>query len=64
MFFLYTLFGSVLMLLAIFYIYFTVGTTNYEILLTYPFSFVEERLLWLAFFASFAAKVPMLPLHI
>jgi proton-translocating NADH-quinone oxidoreductase chain M len=64
MFFLYTLIGSVLMLLAILYIYFTVGTTDYEALLTFNFTFKEQIWLWLAFFASFASKVPMLPLHI
>jgi NADH:ubiquinone oxidoreductase subunit 4 (subunit M) len=56
MFFLYTLFGSVLMLLSILYIYFQVGTTDYEILLTYPFTFTEQRFIWLAFFASFCFK--------
>ena len=64
MFFLYTLFGSVLMLLSILYIYFTVGTTDYEILLTHHFSTIEQRFIWLAFFASFASKIPMLPVHI
>ena len=64
MFFLYTLFGSVLMLLSILYIYFTVGTTDYEILLTHNFSTIEQRFIWLAFFASFASKIPMLPVHI
>jgi len=64
MFFLYTLFGSVLMLLSILYIYFQVGTTDYEVLLTYPFTFTEQRFIWLAFFASFASKIPMLPVHI
>lgn len=64
MFFLYTLFGSVLMLLAILYIYFTVGSTDYETLLAFNFSSGEQKLIWLAFFASFASKVPMLPVHI
>jgi proton-translocating NADH-quinone oxidoreductase chain M len=64
MFFLYTLFGSVLMLLAILYIYFKVGSTDYETLLSFNFSNLEQKLLWLAFFASFASKVPMLPVHI
>jgi len=64
MFFLYTLLGSVLMLLSILYIYFQVGTTDYEMLLVYPFTFVEQRFIWLAFFASFASKIPMLPVHI
>merc|ERR1712032_1256198 len=63
-FFLYTLLGSVLMLLAILYIYTKVGTTNYEVLLTYSFSIEEQRILWLAFFFSFATKVPMVPVHL
>ena len=64
MFFLYTLLGSVLMLLSILYIYFRVGTTDYETLLAFNFTEEEQRFLWLAFFASFASKVPMLPVHI
>ena len=64
MFFLYTLLGSVLMLLSILYIYSEVGTTDYEALLTHNFSFTEQKILFLAFFASFASKVPMLPVHI
>lgn len=63
-FFLYTLFGSVLMLLAILVIYFNVGTTDYQILLTTEFSQNRQLILWLAFFASFAVKVPMVPVHI
>jgi len=64
MFFLYTLFGSVLMLLAILFIFYSKGTTDYEILLTCTFTFKEQCFIWLAFFASFASKVPMLPVHI
>ena len=64
MLFLYTLLGSVLMLLSILYVYFRVGTTDYETLLAYNFTFNEQRFIWLAFFASFASKVPMLPVHI
>ena len=63
-FFLYTLLGSVLMLLGILYILYQVGTTDYEILLTYILTEKEQKLLWLAFFASFATKVPMIPVHI
>lgn len=63
-FFLYTLFGSVLMLLAILLIYFQAGTTDLQILLTTQFSEKRQILLWLAFFASFAVKVPMVPVHI
>jgi NADH-quinone oxidoreductase subunit M len=64
MFFLYTLLGSVLMLLAILYIYYQAGTTDYQILLTTTFDPEVQKLLWLAFFTSFAVKVPMLPVHI
>jgi NADH:ubiquinone oxidoreductase subunit 4 (subunit M) len=63
-FFLYTLFGSVLMLLAILLIYFQTGTTDLEVLYTSIFSETRQLLLWLAFFASFAVKVPMVPVHI
>ena len=63
-FFLYTLFGSVLMLLAILLIYFQAGTTDLEVLYTTSFSETRQLLLWLAFFASFAVKVPMVPVHI
>lgn len=63
-FFLYTLLGSVLMLLGIIYIYKEVGTTHVEILLTTHFNENLQKILWLAFFASFAVKVPMVPVHI
>jgi proton-translocating NADH-quinone oxidoreductase chain M len=63
-FFIYTLFGSVLMLLAILIIYFQTGTTDLLALLSTSFSEKRQILLWLAFFASFAVKVPMVPVHI
>ena len=63
-FFLYTLLGSVLMLIATLYILEQVGTTDYEILLTFSFSEIEQKFLWFAFFLSFASKVPMIPLHL
>lgn len=63
-FFLYTLIGSVLMLLSILYIYYQVGTTDYEILLTFKFSLQEQKILWFTFFLAFAAKVPMIPAHL
>lgn len=62
-FFLYTLLGSVLMLLAIIYIYFDVGSTNIPLALTTRFDPFIQTWLWLAFFASFAVKVPMWPVH-
>ena len=63
-FFLYTLLGSVLMLLSIIYIYIQVGTTDYEILLSFKFSEFEQKILWFTFFLAFAAKVPMVPVHL
>jgi len=64
-FFLYTLLGSVLMLLAILAVYFQTGTTDIEYALNHSDLFPAglQRWLWLAFFASFAVKVPMWPVH-
>ena len=62
-FFLYTLTGSVFMLLAIIYIYWEAGTTNVADLLSYNFTYSEQFYLWLAFFASFMVKIPMWPFH-
>jgi NADH-quinone oxidoreductase subunit M len=62
-FFLYTLAGSVLMLIAILTIYLTAGTTDIPTLLKYAFPQSLQLWLWLAFFASFAVKVPMWPVH-
>ena len=62
-FFLYTLAGSVFMLLAIIYIYWNAGTTDVQYLLNYQFSKNEQIILWLAFFASFVVKIPMWPFH-
>jgi proton-translocating NADH-quinone oxidoreductase chain M len=52
------------MLLALLFIYFQTGSTDLQILLTTEFSEKRQILLWLAFFASFAVKVPMVPVHI
>ena len=62
-FFLYTLLGSVLMLLAMLAIYFDAGTTDIPTLLGHGFPTGLQTWLWLAFFASFAVKVPMWPVH-
>ena len=62
-FFLYTLLGSVLMLLAILAMYFEAGTTDIPALMKYGFPLGMQTWLWLAFFASFAVKVPMWPVH-
>jgi NADH-quinone oxidoreductase subunit M len=62
-FFLYTLTGSVLMLLAIMAVYLTAGTTDIPKLLRFAFDPGLQTWLWLAFMASFAVKVPMWPVH-
>jgi len=62
--FFYTLFGSVLMLIGIMSIYIEVGTTDYQTLLLADFDKEKQKFLWLAFFLSFASKIPMAPLHI
>ena len=63
-FFIYTLLGSVVMLISIIYILEQVGTTDYETLLTFSFSELEQKFLWFSFFLSFASKVPMVPVHL
>ena len=62
-FFLYTLTGSVLMLLAILAIYLQAGTSDIPSLLKFVLPANIQYWLWLAFFASFAVKVPMWPVH-
>ena len=62
-FFLYTLLGSVLMLLALLYMYLDAGTTDIPALMRHSFDPGVQKWLWLAFFASFAVKVPMWPVH-
>ena len=62
-FFLYTLLGSVLMLLAMLWMWHTAGTTSIPELKTFAFAPEAQTLLWLAFFASFAVKMPMWPVH-
>ncbi len=62
-FFLYTLLGSVLMLLALMAMYWNAGTTDIPTLLAHKFPAGMQTWLWLAFFASFAVKMPMWPVH-
>ena len=62
-FFLYTLLGSVLMLIAIMAMYWAAGTTDIIQLLAFKFPSSMQYWLWLAFFASFAVKMPMWPVH-
>ena len=62
-FFLYTLLGSVLMLLAMLWMAHETGTTSIPELKKYAFDPAVQPFLWLAFFASFAVKMPMWPVH-
>lgn len=62
-FFLYTLLGSLLMLIAMMYMSITAGTTSIPELMAYDFPAHVQTWLWLAFFASFAVKMPMWPVH-
>jgi len=62
-FFLYTLLGSVLMLLAVMAMYWHTGTTDIPTLMTAKFPADMQWWLWFAFFASFAVKLPMWPVH-
>ncbi|WP_188064027.1 NADH-quinone oxidoreductase subunit M [Sphingobium sp. KCTC 72723] len=62
-FFLYTLFGSVLMLIAMMWMVHEAGTTDIPTLMAYNFPVHAQTWLFLAFFASFAVKMPMWPVH-
>jgi len=62
-FFLYTLLGSVLMLIAMLWMANEAGTTSIPVLMAYDFDPGVQSWLWLAFFASFAVKMPMWPVH-
>ncbi len=62
-FFLFTLLGSVLLLVAMAWMYFTAGTTDIPTLQATKFAANAQTWLWLAFFASFAVKMPMWPVH-
>jgi NADH-quinone oxidoreductase subunit M len=62
-FFLYTLLGSVLMLLAIMAMYWEAGTTDIPSLLHHSFPLTLQKWAWFAFLASFAVKLPMWPVH-
>jgi NADH-quinone oxidoreductase subunit M len=62
-FFLYTFTGSVLMLIAILSIFYMTGSTDLPVIVDFSFTLTVQKWLWLAFFASFAVKVPMWPVH-
>ena len=62
--FIYTLFGSLFLLLALIMIFLETGTTDYQVLLTMAISINREQVLWLALFCSLAIKIPMIPFHL
>jgi NADH-quinone oxidoreductase subunit M len=62
-FFLYTFLGSVFMLVALIYMYLKAGTYDLSALYALPLTSMEQTLIFLAFFAAFAVKVPMVPVH-
>jgi NADH-quinone oxidoreductase subunit M len=62
-FFLYTLAGSILMLLAVLAVWYTAGSTDFSVILQTQYSGRMQFWLFLAFLASFAVKVPMWPVH-
>lgn len=62
--FFYTICGSLPLLFALLYIYNITGTCDLEKLNCYTFSFEQQLFFWLAFFLSFATKIPMFPFHI
>jgi proton-translocating NADH-quinone oxidoreductase chain M len=64
LFFMYTLVGSLLMLFAILYLGYVAGSTDLQVLLETPLDPTVQVLLFLAFFASFAAKFPLIPFHL
>jgi NADH-ubiquinone oxidoreductase chain 4 len=61
--FLYTLAGSLFMLLAIMVIYYNIGSTDFMMVSLANISLDSQKLLWLAFFLSFAVKTPLAPFH-
>lgn len=63
-FFFYTLFGSILMFSLLIWLYYVYGTTNINVLELYRFSFVAQVFMFIAFFSSFAVKIPMMPVHL
>ena len=62
--FFYTLFGSILMLFAILVINLQLGSLDYQVLFLCNFTETKQKFLWLCFFFSFSAKIPMMPFHI
>lgn len=63
-FFIYTLFGSVFILIVLFILFFELQSTNFLILLTTNISFQKQKIIWICLFLVFAIKIPIFPFHI
>lgn len=63
-FFFYTLFGSLVMLVGILFLYDLLGSTDIRVLSVYHLSVDIQKFIWLSFFLSFAIKMPMVPVHL
>jgi proton-translocating NADH-quinone oxidoreductase chain M len=64
LFFLYTLFGSLIMLFGVLYLYMITGSTNYFVILNTELDAEQQKLIWICFFMAFAVKMPLYPFHI
>lgn len=64
LFFLYTLFGSLIMLFGLFQLYLIAGTTDYEVLQYTVLGSEQQNMIWLCFFIAFAVKMPLYPFHL
>lgn len=64
LFFLYTLFGSLIMLFGVLYLYIITGSTSFFVLLNTALEAEQQRLIWICFFMAFAVKMPLYPFHI
>jgi len=62
--FLYTMFTALLTLVSIFYILIQTGSTFYVDILNFNFSNIEQKILWICLFLTFATKIPIIPFHI
>lgn len=62
--FLYTLIGSLLMLIGVLYLSYVTGSTDFYYLSSISLDSTSQNILWVAFFASFSVKIPMFPFHI
>lgn len=63
-FFLYTMFGSLIMLFSLIYLYIVAGSTNYLVIAEGMLDDTQQQMIWICFFMAFAVKIPLYPFHI